>query len=190
MRTLFLFLLMLLSFTSFSQDISTEQWNKLSGEAFLDFTQRGGTTDQYTANASKIIQDYIKRYYTFDNSGRLVRREQAQAQSRTSTGYFYSGQNMIGYVSNGTVFRGLNAVGLFNQGAFTNMTGSLLGSISGNKIVDPLNNPLITVSGGKVYLKGGVTFQINGSYLILPNGQQIRFTQMDMQNLGAYLMFF
>lgn len=190
MKKLFLFAILLISLTSFSQDISTEQWNRLSGEAFSDFTQRGGSTDQYTANSTQIIQAYIKKYYTFDNGGNLRRREQAQAQSKTSTGYFYSGQNTIGYMSNGTVYRGLNAVGLYNQGAFSNLTGTQLGSISGNRIVDPLNNPIITVSGGKVYLKNGMSLHINGNYLILPNGQQIRFTQMDMQHVGAYLMFF
>lgn len=60
-KNMFLLVALLFGYFCIGQTMTTEQWNKMRDEAFLNYIQNGGTTDGFMRNSDKIIQDYIKK---------------------------------------------------------------------------------------------------------------------------------
>lgn len=178
--------------SSYTQDISNEQWQKIRQDAYLEYIQNGGTTDGFQRNPS-IAQDYYKRNYGFDNSGTVQRKEILQA--RRGSGTIYAGVGAIGSYSNGNVYNyqsGLNSqVGYNRGGTFYDRNNNCIGYVSGSAIYNCNRQVVAKINNGSVEDGwGNLLFRINGDNLISFDGQNVSIVDISMNSLAAYILFF
>ena len=192
MRNLLITILLLTFFTTsaFSQ-MSTEQWNKISQEAYLNYIQNGGTSESFRQNQERIVQDYIKKNYSYNNSGAIENRSILDAKRTATIGSIYSGVNMIGQYSNGIVRKGMNQIGSYYNNYFYAAGNRCIGKISGANILDCNGNVLFTVNQRGIFKSSGQQiFTINGDQLISFGGGSVSINGISMESLAAYLLFF
>jgi hypothetical protein len=192
MKNLIVTIILLIFFTNsaFSQ-ISTEKWNKITQEAYLNFIQNGGSSERFRQNQEKIVQDYMKKNYSYNNSGEIENRSILDARRMATVGAIYSGVNMVGQYSNGIVRRGMNQVGSYYNNYFYAAGNRCIGKISGSNILDCNGNVLFTVNQrGVLKSSGQQIFTINGDQLISFGGGSVSINGISMESLAAYLLFF
>ncbi len=172
--------------TAFSQNMTQEQWNKIRNEAYLEFIQNGGTTEQWQYNSDKIAQDYYKRKYTYNNSGE-VQRKQSYVP-----GTFIGGNGPVGSYKNGYVLNSMGqTLGYLSQGYFMNAQQQCVGFVKGGQILSCNGSILATVNSNGVYnAQGYLIYALKGETLYSQNYPVLQIAGMDMYSLAAYLLFF
>jgi hypothetical protein len=172
--------------TAFSQNMTQEQWNKIRNEAYLEFIQNGGTTEQWHYNSDKIAQDYYKRKYTYNNSGQ-VQRKQSYVP-----GTFIGGNGTVGSYKNGYVLNSMGqTLGYLSQGYFMNAQQQCVGFVKGGQILSCNGSVLATVNSNGVYnAQGYLIYALKGETLYSQNYPVLQIAGMDMYSLAAYLLFF
>jgi hypothetical protein len=170
----------------FAQNMTQEQWNKIRDEAFTEFIQNGGTTEQWQYNSDKIAQDYYKRKYTYNNSGE-VQRKQSYVP-----GTFIGANGSVGSYKNGYVLNSMGqTLGYLSQGYFMNGQQQCVGYVKGGQILSCNGTLLATVNSSGVYnAQGYLTYAIKGETLYSQNYAVLQIAGMDMYSLAAYLLFF
>ncbi len=166
--------------------MTQQQWNKIRDEAFLEFTQNGGTTQQWQYNSEKIAQDYYKREYTTNNSGD-VKRQQSYVK-----GTFVSNNGPVGSFKNGYVLNSMGqTIGYLSQGYFMNSQQQCVGTVSGGQILSCNGNIIALVKSDGVYNpQGYLVYGLKGETLYSQNYPVVQISGIDMSSLGAYLLFF
>jgi hypothetical protein len=166
--------------------LKQEQWNKIRDDAFLEFMQNGGTTQQWQYNSDKIAQDYYKRTYTNNNSGG-VQRKQSYVQ-----GTFVGANGPIGSFKNGYVLNAMGqTLGYLSQGYFMNAQQQCVGCVKGNQILSCNGSLLATVNSNGVYSpQGYLTYALRGETLYRQNYFLVQISGMDINSLAAYLLFY
>ena len=169
----------------FSQNVTQEQWKKIRDEAFYEFIQNGGTTDQWTQNSDKIAQDYYKRKYTTNKYGGV---EQKKSYVK---GTFISGSGVEGYFYNNNVLNSSQqSLGYLKGGYFLGSTGQCVGFVNGNKICSCDGSTIAYVSGGVLYdWQNKYLWSIQGDYLYSNNQAVIQIVGLDMYSLAAFYLF-
>lgn len=186
-----MFFLLVYSSVCFGQTMTTEQWNKMRDEAFLNYIENGGTPEGFKRNADKIIDDYIKKTYSYNNSGEIDRKSSLDAKRSSMIGSIYSGVSMIGSCSNGVVRTGVNQIGTYRNGFFYTNANNCIAKISGSVIKDCLGRTLFSVNQNAVFnASGRHLFTINGNQLLTVTGQNVTINGISMESLAAYLLFF
>lgn len=183
MKKIMLAMFFFTSTVLYAQDISSEQWMKIVGEASNDYFSRGGNADGYTQNREKITNAYYKSHYTFDNSGRLIRREIAEANNAANSrreidkanntaplsGKFYVGNYNVGSISNGVIYNvrsGNQAVGSFFNGRYSDNGNRCVGAINQNRIQDCQGKIIASVQNVAIMNSSNrLIFTIRGEYL-------------------------
>jgi len=170
----------------FAQNMTQEQWNKIRDDAFLEFMQNGGTTQQWQYNSDKIAQDYYKRKYTYNNSGE-VQRKQSYVQ-----GTFVGANGPIGSFKNGYILNSMGqTLGYLSQGYFMNAQQQCVGCVKGNQILSCNGSVLATVNSNGVYSpQGYLTYALKGETLYRQNYFLVQISGMDINSLAAYLLFY
>jgi hypothetical protein len=170
----------------FAQNMTQQQWNKIRDEAFLEFTQNGGTTQQWQYNSEKIVQDYYKIKYTTNNSGE-VKRQQSYVK-----GTFVSNNGTVGSFKNGYVLNSMGqTLGYLSQGYFMNSQQQCVGYVSGGQILSCNGNIIAIVKSDGVYNpQGYLVYALKGETLYSQNYPVLQISGIDMSSLAAYLLFF
>ena len=103
-------LIMSLGTGIFAQSMSQQQWSKMRDDAFLDFIQSGGTTEQWQHYSEQIVQEYLNRNYQTNSSGQQVLKQ------NYVNGTFLSGAGVEGYFYNNYVLNSAQQpLGYFNN---------------------------------------------------------------------------
>ncbi len=170
----------------FSQNMSQGQWNTIRDEAYLNFIQNGGTTQQWQYNSDQIAQDYYKRIYTYSNSGEVQRKQSYVA------GTFVGANGPMGSFNNGYVLNSMGqTMGYWSQGSFLNSQGQCVGIVRGNQILTCNGGLLATINSNGVYdAQGYVIYAIKGETLYSQNYPVLQIAGMDIYSLAAYLLFY
>jgi len=170
----------------FAQNMTQQEWNKIRDEAFLEYIQNGGTTEQWQYNSDKIAQDYYKRKYTYNNSGQ-VQRKQSYVQ-----GTFVGANGPIGSYKNGYVLNSMGqTLGYLSQGYFMNSNQQCVGFVKGSQILSCNNNVLATINNNGIYnSQGYLLYSLKGETLYSQNYFLVQISGIDIYSLAAYLLFF
>lgn len=192
MKHIVVFLCLLLALllqgdSAFGQNMTQQQWNKIRDEAFNEYTQKGGTTQNWEHNSDKISQDYFKRKYQTNKYS-----EYQQKQSYVK-GTFISNSGVVGSFKNSYVSNSMGqTLGYISQGYFMSYQGQqCVGYIKGNQILSCSGNLIATVNSSGVYNpQGYLVYAIQGEILYSQNYPVLQISGMDMYSLAAYLLFF
>jgi hypothetical protein len=170
----------------FAQNITQDQWNKIRNEAYFDFIQNGGTTQQWEYNSDKIAQDYYNKKYQTNKYG------EAQQKQSYVKGTFVSNNGPIGSFKNGYVLNSMGqTLGYLSQGYFMNSQQQCVGYVSGGQILSCNGNIIAIVKSDGVYnSQGYLVYALKGEILYSQNYPVIQISGIDMNSLAAYLLFF
>jgi hypothetical protein len=170
----------------FAQNMTQEQWNKIRDEAFTEFIQNGGTTEQWQYNSDKIAQDYYKRKYTYNNSGEVQRKQSYVA------GTFIGANGPVGSFKNNYVLNSMGqTLGYLSQGYFMNSQQQCVGYVSGGQILSCNGSIIAIVKSDGVYNpQGYLVYALKGETLYSQNYAVLQISGINMSSLAAYLLFF
>ena len=170
----------------FAQNITQEQWNKIRDEAFIEFIQKGGTTQQWQYNSDNLSKDYYKRKYETNKYG------EAQRKQTYVKGTFFSNSGIVGSYKNGYILNSLGqTLGYLAQGYFMNSQNQCVGFVKGGQILSCNGTLLFTVNSSGVYgPQGYLTYALKGEILYSQNYPFIQISGIDMNSLAADLLFF
>jgi hypothetical protein len=183
---LLLFSLLFLCQSIFAQNMTQEEWNEIRNEAFYEYIQNGGTTDQWQYNSDKIAQEYYKRTYTFNNSGQVQRKQSYVA------GTFVGANGPIGSCKNGYVSNSMGqTLGYLSQGYFMNNRQQCVGIVKGSQILSCDGSLLASVNSNGIYnSQGYLLYSLKGETLYSKNYFLVQISGIDIYSLAAYLLFF
>jgi hypothetical protein len=170
----------------FAQNLTQQQWNKIRQDAFLEFTQNGGTTQQWEYNSDQIAQDYYKSKYQTNKYG------QAQQKQSYVQGTFVSSNGPVGSFKNNYVLNSMGqTLGYLSQGYFMNSQQQCVGYIRGSQIFSCNGGIVATIKNDGVYNpQGYLVYGLNGETLYSQNYPILQISGINMDSLAAYLLFF
>ena len=185
LKTYIFILIMSLGTGIFAQSMSQQQWSKMRDDAFLDFIQSGGTTEQWQHYSEQIVQEYLNRNYQTNKSGQQVLKQ------NYVNGTFLSGAGVEGYFYNNYVLNSAQqALGYFNNGYFLTASGQCVGYVSGSKIHTCDGTVIAYVNGDGFYnWQNYRLWRIQGETLYSNNRAEIRIVGLDMYSLAAFYLF-
>ena len=169
----------------FSQNLTQEQWNKIRNEAFYEFIQNGGTTQQWEYNSDKIAQDYYKRKYQTNKYG------EAEQKKSYVKGTFLSGDGVEGYFYNNYVMNSAQqTLGYLKNGYFLSNSGQCVGYVKGSSVCKCDGTLIAYVNGDGFYNSQNYRlWRIEGETLYSNNQAVIKIVGMDMYSLAAFYLF-
>ena len=186
-KYLLLILILIPLAPAFSQNLTTQQWQQIQNEAFMDYLKKNnGNSRNWQQVQNQYTQEYYKNNYQHNST------TPGKRKVRYKDGTFIGNNGPVGSFSGGYITNSFgNTLGYLGQhGSFMSTNGNCVGYVKGYQILNCQGYPIATVKNNQVYnSQGYAIYSIRGETLYQNNYPKIKITGLNMNSLAAYLLF-